>query len=70
MPLLSQGNVVHLPFASERFDLVYNLDVLDVFTPSGGGALEAMKEFYRVLRPGGLALVRVAAYRWLLSSHD
>jgi hypothetical protein len=29
-----------------------------------------MKEFYRVLRPGGVAFVRAPDYDWLLSSHD
>ena len=29
-----------------------------------------MAEFFRVLRPGGVAMIRVPAYQWLLSSHD
>ena len=29
-----------------------------------------MSEMFRVLQPGGLAFVRVAAYSWMKSSHD
>jgi hypothetical protein len=30
----------------------------------------ALREFQRVLKPGGRLLLRVAAYEWLRSSHD
>jgi ubiquinone/menaquinone biosynthesis C-methylase UbiE len=68
-PRLSQGDVRHLPFETGSFDLVTNLDVLDTFA-SPGEDLQAMSEFFRVLRPGGVAFVRVPAYQWLMSSHD
>jgi hypothetical protein len=29
-----------------------------------------MREMFRVLRPGGVAFVRVAAYEWMRSGHD
>ncbi len=67
-PCLSQGDIRHLPFPSAAFDLVTNLDVLDLFPP--GEDLRAMAELHRILRPGGLAFVRAPAYQWLLSSHD
>lgn len=67
-PVLSRGDVRRLPFADNSFDLTTNSDVLDLF--SEGDDLLAMKEFYRVLRPGGVAFVRAPAYDWLLSSHD
>jgi len=68
-PVLSFGDLRRLPFASDRFDLVTNLDVLDQFPPGEDYAL-GFSEFHRVLRPGGIALVRGPAYRWLMSSHD
>jgi ubiquinone/menaquinone biosynthesis C-methylase UbiE len=67
-PVLSRGDVRKLPFAGGSFDLTTNSDVLDLFAK--GEDLQAMKEFYRVLRPGGVAFVRAPAYDWLLSSHD
>ncbi len=65
---LSRGDLRSLPFRDESFDLVISLDVLDVFTP--GDAAAAVREIHRVVRPGGIAFVRVPAYQWLLSSHD
>jgi len=29
-----------------------------------------MREMFRVLKPGGIAFVRTAAYEWMRSSHD
>jgi SAM-dependent methyltransferase len=69
MPRLAQGDVRRLPFESQTFDLLTNLDVLDTFGATGED-LQAIKEFYRVLRPGGIAFVRAPAYQWLISSHD
>jgi SAM-dependent methyltransferase len=69
VPQLSRGDVRGLPFAHGSFDAVTLFDVLDQFPPDGQ-ALSAIAELYRVLRPGGVACVRVPAYRWLLSSHD
>ena len=34
------------------------------------GLVEALAEFYRCLRPGGVAVINVPAYRWLWSYHD
>lgn len=65
--LLARASVTALPFADESFDLVTSFDVL-VQLP---GADElAAREMYRVLRPGGVAFVRAAAYEWLRSGHD
>jgi SAM-dependent methyltransferase len=53
-----------LPFADESFDVVYSNGVLH-HTPDTAGAI---REVYRVLRPGGLARVmlyhRDSAYYW------
>jgi ubiquinone/menaquinone biosynthesis C-methylase UbiE len=66
---LAQASVTHLPFADSVFDLVTSFDVL-VQVPGEGEDERAMREMWRVLRPGGLAFVRVAAYEWMRSGHD
>lgn len=66
---LVQASVVDLPFADSSFDLVTSFDVL-VQLPGSGADAQAMREMYRVLRPGGIGFVRAAAYEWLRSGHD
>ncbi len=61
------GSVNALPFADETFDLVTSFDVLSHTAVDDASAL---REFARVLRPGGCLLLRVAAYDWLRSRHD
>jgi SAM-dependent methyltransferase len=68
-PVLCRGDVRKLPFSDRTFDLATSLDVLDLFPPIGDDT-RAMAELHRVLRPGGLALVREPAYQWLLCGHD
>lgn len=64
-----QASVTALPFADETFDLVTSFDVL-VQLPGEGSDELAMREMARVLRPGGVAFVRAAAYEWMRSGHD
>ncbi|MBC8031652.1 MAG: methyltransferase domain-containing protein [Pyrinomonadaceae bacterium] len=66
---LAQASVTHLPFADSSFDLVTSFDVL-VQLPGEHADEVAVQEMYRVLRPGGYAFVRVAAYEWMRSGHD
>ena len=66
---LARASVTALPFATARFDLVTSFDVLVQLPGEDADALAA-REMYRVLRPGGVAFVRVAAYEWLRSGHD
>lgn len=66
---LAQASVAALPFADSAFDLVTSFDVL-VQLPGEGADERAVREMYRVLRPGGVAFIRVAAYRWMWSGHD
>ena len=65
---LTRGSIAELPFADETFDLVASFDVLQHVNDADDAC--AITEFYRVLRPGGTAFVRVAAYNWLRSAHD
>lgn len=64
---ICRGTVMTLPFAENSFDLVVSLDVLYF-----KGILDnlVLEEFYRVLAPGGRAVVRVPAYDWLRGAHD
>jgi ubiquinone/menaquinone biosynthesis C-methylase UbiE len=64
-----QASVTALPFAAETFDLVTSFDVL-VQLPGEGSDELAMREMFRVLRPGGIAFTRAAAYEWMRSGHD
>lgn len=64
---LTRGSVNALPFADAAFDLVTAFDVL---VTQGVDDRAALREFARVLRPGGRLLLRVAAYDWLRGRHD
>jgi ubiquinone/menaquinone biosynthesis C-methylase UbiE len=66
---VAQASVTALPFADETFDLVTSFDVL-VQLPGEGSDETAMREMFRVLRPGGVAFARAAAYEWMRSGHD
>jgi ubiquinone/menaquinone biosynthesis C-methylase UbiE len=66
---LARASATSLPFADATFDLVTSFDVL-VQIPGEGADEVALGEMRRVLRPGGVAFVRVAAYAWMRSGHD
>jgi SAM-dependent methyltransferase len=61
-----QGSITELPFPAESFDIVTCADVLSQVL---NGSM-ALGEFARVLRPGGVVVINVAAYRWMWSYHD
>ncbi len=67
--LLAQASATHLPFPASAFDLVTSFDVL-VQIPGEHSDIDAIREMYRVARPGGIVFVRVAAYKWMRSGHD
>ena len=62
------ASVEGLPFASRSFDLVTSFDVLYSRAVAEVGI--ALKEFMRVLVPGGHVLLRLPAYDWLRGRHD
>jgi SAM-dependent methyltransferase len=66
---LLQASVEDLPFQDSTFDLVTSFDVL-VQLPGAESDVRAINEIHRVLRPGGIAFVRAAAYNWMRSGHD
>jgi SAM-dependent methyltransferase len=61
------GSVERLPFADSRFEVVVSADVLCHAGVDEQGALAA---FRRSLRPGGILVLNLPAYRWLYSAHD
>jgi ubiquinone/menaquinone biosynthesis C-methylase UbiE len=67
--LLVQSSATELPFTDESFDLVTNFDVLVQLVGRNADDM-AIAEMFRVLKPNGLAFVRVAAYEWMKSGHD
>lgn len=60
------ASITELPFANESFAALTSLDVLVQVVERQ----QAIAEFHRVLKPGGVAVINVAAYKWLWSYHD
>jgi SAM-dependent methyltransferase len=67
-PSLVQGNITALPFESKSFDALLSIDVIPHLQP--GTERNAFAEFSRVLKPGGLLVLRAAALESLRSRHS
>ncbi len=65
---IATGSITELPFANNTFDMVVCLDVL--YHAMVGSDNRALREFWRVLRPGGILIIREPAYNWLRGHHD
>ena len=65
---LVRGTVTALPFADASVDLATSFDVL--YCLDDASERQALGEMSRILRPGGLALVNVAALDLLHGSHS
>jgi SAM-dependent methyltransferase len=63
-----RGSVLQLPFAAEAFDVVTSFDV--IYHDWVADDRAAVSEMARVLRPGGVLLVRVPALEALRGAHD
>lgn len=55
-----------LPYEDGRFDMAVATDVLEHIEADE----QALRDWQRVLRPGGHLMLTVPAYQWLWSSHD
>ncbi len=62
-----RGTVNALPFADASFDAAIAADVV---CHAAVDPHRVMSELRRVLRPGGLLIINMPAYQWLLSAHD
>ncbi len=65
---LTQGTVTDLPYRDASLDIVLSLDVL--YCLPDKAEQEAIAEMFRVLRPGGSAIVNVAALEMLKGDHS
>ncbi|HJT46504.1 MAG TPA: class I SAM-dependent methyltransferase [Chthoniobacterales bacterium] len=65
---VQQADICHLPFPDASFDAVISSSVL--YHEWVGDVAAAVREMRRVLRPGGLLLINVPAFRFLHSAHD
>lgn len=63
---LVQGDGARLPFRSGSFSAVVALDIFEHIENHEAAFAEAA----RVLRPGGVLVLSVPAYRWLWGPHD
>ena len=63
-----RGSLLRLPFSDQTFDCVTSFDVL--YHRWVTNDAEAVAELARVLRPGGVLLVRVPALKLLWGAHD
>ncbi len=65
---LVRGSVSELPFRDESFDAVVSLDV--IYHEAVEDDVEALREFRRVLRKGGVLILNLPAFEFLRSPHD
>jgi SAM-dependent methyltransferase len=65
---IARGSVAAVPFPGEAFDLVTSFDVL--YSLSEADEHAAVAEMFRLAKPGGFALVNVAAMPVLRGDHS
>jgi SAM-dependent methyltransferase len=68
LPRLARSSVGALPFLDGSFDIVTSFDVLYHLNVNDDRA--ALADIHRVLRPGGIALIRLPAFDWIRGAHD
>lgn len=64
---LKKASVNKLPFKSGSFELVVCIDVIN---HQDVDSEKALRQMYRVLKKGGLLVIRSQANRWLRLNHD
>jgi len=65
---LARGSVANLPFPSNAADLATSFDVL--YCLEDEAETQALREMWRVLKPGGVALINAAALDILHGAHS
>jgi ubiquinone/menaquinone biosynthesis C-methylase UbiE len=66
--LIAQASATALPFPDRVFDIVTSFDV--IYALDDTGAATALKEMYRVMRPGAYLVLNVAALPMLRGNHS
>lgn len=61
------GSANSLPFSGVSLAAIFSADVL---CHCGVDPKQVLKDFYRCLQPGGIVVLNLPAYSWLLSGHD
>lgn len=64
--MLCKADAVDLPFPDATFDIITALDVLEHLDDD----YAALKELWRVMKPGGILIVSVPSYRFLWTYWD
>jgi SAM-dependent methyltransferase len=64
---VTRGSINALPFADSSFQAVVSADVL---CHAAVAPATALAELRRVLAPGGLLILNMPSYQWLMSAHD
>jgi ubiquinone/menaquinone biosynthesis C-methylase UbiE len=65
---VAQASATDLPFGDELFDAVTSFDV--IITLEDAQEAKALREMYRVLKPGGHLVINVAALELLKGNHS
>lgn len=65
---LKLSSVTKLPFKKERFNAVLSIDVL--YHQRVKSDEKAIREFYKVLKPKGILILKLPAFNWLRGKHD
>ncbi len=64
---IARGSVNSIPFADNAFDATVSADVL---CHGAVDPTQALEELKRTLKPGGILIINMPAYTWMLSAHD
>lgn len=62
------ASVENIPFKDNTFDALVSVDVL--YHKAVKSDVRALKEFKRVLKPGGVLIIKNPAHNWLRGAHD
>ena len=68
LKLIKKGSVTAIPYKNNQFDAIVSIDVL--YHKQVKNDLQALREFKRVLKPGGILIIKNPAHNWLRGSHD
>lgn len=62
------SSVERIPLKNNSFDVIVCIDVL--YHRQVRSDIKALKEFYRLLKPGGVVIIKAPSFNWLSGKHD